>query len=233
MNGGEQGRSGAGRPPDEELLRRAMPGEDADNVTLSPDIPEGLLTDRERLDQPEPKIYVASLSDYNAGRLHGRWIDADQPVDDIETEIQEMLAESPEPNAEEWAIHDYEGFGMLGLSEYESLEFVRHVADGIAAHGEAFAAFVEFAERDLDRFELFEALYRGRWESVEAYARALVQGEGEGIQDVLAQLPQWVRPYASIDYEALAQGLQAEGVTAIESTYGRGVHVFDFEGSPG
>ena len=25
-----------------------------------------------------PRIYVASLSDYNAGRLHGEWIDADQ-----------------------------------------------------------------------------------------------------------------------------------------------------------
>ena len=39
-----------------------------------------------------PRIYVASLADYNSGRLLGRWIDADQPVEDIHREIAEMLA---------------------------------------------------------------------------------------------------------------------------------------------
>ena len=29
-----------------------------------------------------PKIYVACLASYNAGILHGRWIDADQDADD-------------------------------------------------------------------------------------------------------------------------------------------------------
>ena len=33
----------------------------------------------EREDQPDrPRIYAASLSDYNNGRLHGAWIDSDQ-----------------------------------------------------------------------------------------------------------------------------------------------------------
>ena len=50
-----------------------------------------------------PRIYVASLADYNAGRLHGRWIDADQPIEVIREEIAEMLTESKEPIAEEWA----------------------------------------------------------------------------------------------------------------------------------
>ncbi|HXK39588.1 MAG TPA: antirestriction protein ArdA, partial [Candidatus Paceibacterota bacterium] len=49
-----------------------------------------------------PRIYVASLADYNAGRLQGRWIRADQPSDDIYREIQAMLAESEIPEAEEW-----------------------------------------------------------------------------------------------------------------------------------
>ena len=56
-----------------------------------------------------PRIYVASLSDYNTGRLHGRWIDASQPADAIREEIALMLAESKEPIAKEWAIHDYGG----------------------------------------------------------------------------------------------------------------------------
>lgn len=43
-----------------------------------------------------PRIYVASLSDYNAGTLHGEWIDATQELDDIWAEINAMLAASPE-----------------------------------------------------------------------------------------------------------------------------------------
>jgi len=44
-----------------------------------------------------PRIYVASLADYNAGRLHGRWIDANQSADSIRDEIAQMLTESEDP----------------------------------------------------------------------------------------------------------------------------------------
>jgi antirestriction protein len=64
---------------------------------------------------PEPRIYVASLSDYNAGRLHGRWIDAAQGVEAVEAEIVDMLGESRQLVAEEWAIHDYDDFGDIRL----------------------------------------------------------------------------------------------------------------------
>lgn len=66
---------------------------------------------------PVPRIYVASLADYNAGRLHGCWIVANQSPDDIYREIQEMLSASEVPNAEEWAIHDFEGFGDHRVDE--------------------------------------------------------------------------------------------------------------------
>lgn len=60
----------------------------------------------ERVGHPGPRIYVASLSDYNAGRLHGSWLDANQPVDQLNDGVQAMLASSTEPLAEEYAIHD-------------------------------------------------------------------------------------------------------------------------------
>ena len=72
----------------------------------------------------KPRIYIASLSDYNAGRLLGRWIDANQSAEKLHADIREMLAESKEPPAEEWAIHDYEGFGTLRLSEFASVDDV-------------------------------------------------------------------------------------------------------------
>lgn len=82
------------------------------------------------------RIYVASLSDYNSGILHGRWIGADQDVDFIREEIDAMLKESPAALkygdvAEEYAIHDYDGFGEFNLGEYESLEKITAIANAL------------------------------------------------------------------------------------------------------
>src|SRR5205085_7828465 len=84
---------------------------------------------------PAPRIYVASLSDYNAGRLHGAWIDATQDPAQIHENIAAMLAAGREPPAEEWAIHDYDNFGPVHLSEYEDIAAVSRIGRGIAEHG--------------------------------------------------------------------------------------------------
>lgn len=47
----------------------------------------------------EIRIYVADLAAYNNGKLHGIWIDATQALDDIQEQINELLANSPEDNA--------------------------------------------------------------------------------------------------------------------------------------
>ena len=80
-----------------------------------------------------PRIYVACLAAYNNGRLHGRWIDAAQEADDIQTDVQAMLAESPQPGAEEWAIHDSDGFGPITIHEHESFADVAALAAFIEA----------------------------------------------------------------------------------------------------
>src|SRR5688572_9380760 len=67
----------------------------------------------------EIRIYVADLAAYNAGHLHGVWIDATQDVEDIQAQIDAMLKSSPVADAEEYAIHDYEGFDGYNLGEYE------------------------------------------------------------------------------------------------------------------
>ena len=41
-----------------------------------------------------PRIYVACLAAYNAGRLHGEWIDADQQIDALWAEVNAMLNRS-------------------------------------------------------------------------------------------------------------------------------------------
>ena len=71
------------------------------------------------------RIYVASLSDYNDGRLEGKWFDlSDYPdASDLMMAIQEMLDEITEKYndgevREEWAVHDYEGIPSTLASEY-------------------------------------------------------------------------------------------------------------------
>ena len=45
----------------------------------------------------EFRIYVASLTDYNAGILHGAWLDFDdfESADEVKEAIDDMLKASP------------------------------------------------------------------------------------------------------------------------------------------
>lgn len=45
-----------------------------------------------------PRIYVASLSDYNNGNLHGVWIDDLSDAETIQDEVNAMLRASKYPN---------------------------------------------------------------------------------------------------------------------------------------
>ena len=79
-------------------------------------------------DSTEPRIYAACLSAYNNGHLHGSWIRAAQDPDLIYDEIHQMLATSPSPQAEEWAIHDYEGFAPHEIDETDDIATLARIA---------------------------------------------------------------------------------------------------------
>lgn len=90
----------------------------------------------------QPRIWIGSLADYNAGRLHGDWCDAAVDPSDLRAAVDRILAGSDEPDAEEWGIFDYDDFGDLHVGEYDTLEQVSAVACGIVAHGPAFATWL-------------------------------------------------------------------------------------------
>jgi antirestriction protein len=169
---------------------------------------------REAERRMHPRIYVASLSDYNAGTLHGAWLDADQAVDAIEDGIAAMLAASPTPQAEEWAIHDYNDFGGVDLGEHESLALVAKVAAGLAAYGEAFASWARLVGRDPGELERFEDAYLGNWESLSTYAEGLLDNLGvtaELTRLVEQNLGEHLALYVHWDYEALGRDLDYGG----------------------
>lgn len=179
----------------------------------------------ERPDALAPQVYVAGLSDYNAGRLHGAWIEAAVETEELHAQVQAMLRQSLEPGAEEWAIHDYQGFGPVQLSEYESLETVSRLARGIAEHGPAFAAWAALAGLDDQRLDDFENAYRGHWQSVADYAEELL--DEVGATEVLEGIPGWLRPYVQLDIVGFARDLRLGGdIRTVEGDGG----VWVFEG---
>ena len=150
------------------------------------------------IDTDTPRIYVACLASYNAGKLHGRWIDATD-ADAIREEIQAMLAESDEPIAEEWAIHDYENFGGLSISEYADIDKVAELGALIEEHGEAFAVFADHEGIDYSTADRFEEMYCGEWDSEKDYAEELFD------ELYSHEVPEHIQNY--IDYEAFARDL--------------------------
>jgi antirestriction protein len=179
----------------------------------------------ERADKSDPTIYVASLSDYNAGRLHGAWLSAGVGYEELSEGVQAMLAASPSPGAEEWAIHDYEGFGPLRLDEYESLSTVATVATGIAEHGPAYAHWAAYiGTTDAEALSGFEDAYRGHWETVEAYADELL--DDLGANHYIEAIPEFLQPYIKVDVEGFARDLELGGDIWTSDGDG-GVYVFD------
>jgi antirestriction protein len=55
-------------------------------------------------------VYVGCLASYNNGRHHGEWINLEEcTLDDFYEKADEILENSPVPDAEEWEIFDTEG----------------------------------------------------------------------------------------------------------------------------
>lgn len=176
--------------------------------------------------RPSPRIYVASLSDYNAGRLHGEWLDATQELEDLEQAVQEMLARSPTPGAEEYAVHDYEGFGRLYVDEYLPLGTIARLAAGIAEHGRAFTAWAHtldsaHLDENLGRFEDF---YVGTFESLAEFAEHELEAWGVDLEELG---PEGLRPYIHFDMDAYARDLSYD--FRVEADEDGQVHVFGLE----
>lgn len=167
---------------------------------------------------PDPiRIYVACLAAYNNGHLHGAWIDAGRGEDYLWEQTRAMLKSSPIPNAEEWAIHDYEGFQGAALGEYTSFETIDQYAQFIESHGELggkiladCAGIVTDAQDKLDS-------YIGQYDSVEDYAR-------EYIEQTLTEIPPSLEPY--IDYNAMGRDMEINGQVSTLGADNFCVHIF-------
>ena len=164
-----------------------------------------------------PRIYVACLAAYNNGYLHGAWIDADQDADAIREEIAAMLARSPVEGAEEYAIHDYEGFEGVSISEYAGIDTVAQMGAFITEHGALGAGLLEQFGGDMDQAETaLQDCYHGQFACLADYMEELTT---ESIT-----IPEVLRYY--IDWNAMARDAEMGGDLFTIKTAHDEVHVF-------
>jgi antirestriction protein len=165
----------------------------------------------------EPRIYVACLAAYNNGFLHGEWIDANQDAESLYAEIKKILISSPIPKAEEWSIHDFEGFGNLHINEYTDLENVSSLAKFVVEHGELGTEVLSYFGGDLDDAErAVEECYHGEFASEEDFAYHWTH------EIDCREVPGYLQHY--IDYQAMARDFFINDFYSIEIRHK--VHVF-------
>jgi antirestriction protein len=132
-----------------------------------------------------PRIYVADLAAYTNGHLHGEWMDATQDVDELWEQVEAMLSRSPVQDAEEIAIHDFEGFRGVTVHEYAKLDDVVELARAIEEHGEPFAVWLNrnCSDNLRDALETFEDAYIGQFRNEDELGEHLI--EMLGVEEVM------------------------------------------------
>jgi antirestriction protein len=181
----------------------------------------------------ELEVWIGCLAAYNAGRLHGEWVDATD-LDELAEAQKRVLRTSPAPFADEPFIADYNAFGSACVSllgEYPQLDDVVKIATALEEHGDAFRAWVELGvTTDVDDLvDRFEQVYRGEWESRREFAQQTVDDIGWG--NVPAQ-PLYLSEYPSatsprtvnvfeelasyLDWDAIARELFMGSYSAVE-----------------
>jgi uncharacterized protein YjbI with pentapeptide repeats/antirestriction protein len=159
---------------------------------------------RRRAYNDTPKVWIASLSDYNNGDLVGKWVDATS-VESLEEGAEEVLAMSRQPGAEELAIHDYDNFGAFGgiLGEYPNYDDVVAVAQMIEEHGPvAFAAAKALGGSDIDDIANLIVHYTGEFRTDIELAQEIVAEVG--LTNLLAN------PEYYFDYERWGRDVATE-----------------------
>jgi antirestriction protein len=165
----------------------------------------------------QPQMYVACLASYNNGGSHGVWIDATQEVEEVLEQITTMLSNSPEPGAEEYAIHDCDGFHGLTIERHADIEDVHEKAMFILEQGELGAKLITYYGGDLeDAQEALNEDYHGEYENELDYATAFFD------ECYLETVPDTVRYY--IDYDSFKTDIFIDDCFSIE--VGGKSHIF-------
>ena len=160
------------------------------------------------MNKAEFQIYVASLTDYNNGVLHGEWIKLDgHDSDTLKEAVGTMLSKSPTAArlnalAEEYAIHDSE-FGGIDIGEYESFHRIIDIYERLPDDEDDLKVCLAYCDymgqSNLNHaLDLWEDAYYGRYDSKREFAE-------EYVDEFISDLPDWLACH--INYDSLAESL--------------------------
>lgn len=151
------------------------------------------------------RIYVACLSSYNNGILHGGWINCDgKTANELQESVNAILATSSIRYSEEFAIHDHEGFPNYVIGESTPLDDVAIIVEALSSE---YALGFEYLITDgysipdsIDKapdISFFEG-------SVVDYAKSYLDDSG-----LIDSIPESLRFY--FDYEKFARDVEYSG----------------------
>ena len=173
-----------------------------------------------------PRIWIGSLADYNAGRLHGDWVDAAIEPVELRAAAQAILDSSSEPGAEEFAIFDSDEFFYYRVNEYDALDRIAAVARGIQSRGKAFAVWAEYVRSDVtERLDDFEEHYLGHYDSLADWADEVLH-DSVLAEELDRAVPDSLRYYVKIDAEAFGRDAQLSGDIYVGEDPNGAVYIF-------
>ena len=144
------------------------------------------MNSQETIEDTTPRVYVASLSDYNNGDLLGRWFalpdydNADELLADIQAMLKtyDKLYPLPYGNVrEEWAAHDYENFPKRLYSESMDFKAVYSWLETTAEMDEERAEAYELFIENGDDPAYFADRYQGKFGGDSTYDEEKVLAE--------------------------------------------------------
>lgn len=183
---------------------------------LTPDEAEAVVEfERSQADQPpaaagaetqptyQPRIYVQDLASHHQGLIHGVWLDANQEQAELDAAITSHLRHSPVAGTRSWAVTASQGFAGLDLTGFRDTALISRLGLGVAEHGEAFAAYVQWAGHDTHILDAFADHYRGSYPTLKAWGQHEVEARGWN-QQLIDRLDDELLPYVHIDHTTWA-----------------------------
>lgn len=167
--------------------------------------------------QLNPRIYVTRGLPLRTELTAGLWLDMARSPRDIEAEMYSALTDEEHAGNPLyiWDYRDYGAFdvttGAIGLEGVDSIDTLSEIAIGIKEYGPAFAAWAKYNDDDRQPLYHFARAYKGHYESAAAFIREQLRPMAyEAILD--RAMPQEIRPFVAVDYQAVAAQLEADGV---------------------
>ena len=147
-----------------------------------------------------PRAWIGSIAAYNAGQLHGRWVDLDCEVA-FEEACSEILSSSPVKGEELWA-YDTEDLPISGERSPADALRLGLIVEGCPDYpAEAIAHALDHLPADADAHAVnrhLEDAFAGTWESAAEFAEDLVCQTSE-IPDHLAHYIDWEKYARDLD----------------------------------